>query len=400
MKEAEDLDMENLEKMRAWRAKMTTALRQGKQVGLNEDELKAADVKRRQIHNAIEDLKGSIRVFCRVRPMSKKETERGDKPCLVERQGAVEIAHDHGPRCGCPKGNMYTFDSVFFPGTQVQVFDDCVDLVQSVFDGFNITIFAYGQTGAGKTWTMNGNVKDEEMWGVAPRTFRELFNQIERKKDRCDCSVIFSMVELYRQDVIDLLRQKDIARVDAEPLGVRLDKEGSVVIDGIIEKTVFNTDELMTEYDYGMNMRSVAATAMNSESSRSHLILMIRITSKNKTTGEVLKGKILICDLAGSERLKKSEVTGDGQKEAIEINKSLTALGDVMFALTDKKKGGIPYRNHKLTQVMQDSLGGSAKTLMFMNCSPSIFNLDETTMSLKWAMRAKKVTNTVQKNRG
>eukprot|EP00746_Dinoflagellata_sp_MGD_P006382 gnl/MRDRNA2_/MRDRNA2_112461_c0_seq1.p1 gnl/MRDRNA2_/MRDRNA2_112461_c0~~gnl/MRDRNA2_/MRDRNA2_112461_c0_seq1.p1 ORF type:complete len:1487 (+),score=300.41 gnl/MRDRNA2_/MRDRNA2_112461_c0_seq1:131-4591(+) len=401
MAEAEGLDLENLDRMRDWRARMTGALRQGKQVGLDEEELKAADQKRRTIHNAIEDLKGSIRVFCRVRPMSKKELERGDKSCLKCTEVGVEIDHQHNARCGCPKGNAYTFDSVFSPGTQAQVFDDCVDLVQSVFDGFNITIFAYGQTGAGKTWTMNGNPKDEELWGVAPRTFKELFGQIEKKKDRSDFSVIFSMVELYRQDCIDLLRPKHIARVDAEPLGVRLDREGNVAIDGIIENTVSNTDELMTSYDYGMNMRSVAATAMNSESSRSHLILIIRMTSKNKTTGEVLRGKILICDLAGSERLKKSEVTGDGQKEAIEINKSLTALGDVMLALTDKnKKGGIPYRNHKLTQVMQDSLGGSAKTLMFMNCSPSANNLDETTMSLKWAMRAKKVTNIVSKNRG
>merc|ERR1711959_829150 len=156
----------------------------------------------------------------------------------------------------------------------------------------------------------------------------------------------------------------------------------------------------MEQYDYGMGMRTVAATAMNSESSRSHLVLIIRVQSKNKQTGEFLRGKILICDLAGSERLKKSEVTGDMQKEAIEINKSLTALGDVMYALTDKnKKGGIPYRNHKLTQVMQDSLGGSAKTLMFMNCSPSMFNLDETVMSLKWASRAKKVSNTVTKHK-
>merc|ERR1719324_1804696 len=124
---------------------------------------------------------------------------------------------------------------------------------------------------------------------------------------------------------------------------------------------------------------------------------MIKIVSVNHDTKEKLRGKILLCDLAGSERLKKSEVTGDMQKEAIEINKSLTALGDVMYALTDKKKGAIPYRNHKLTQVMQDSLGGSAKMLMFMNCSPSIYNLDETVMSLKWASRAKKVTNAVTK---
>merc|ERR1712032_612711 len=130
----------------------------------------------------------------------------------------------------------------------------------------------------------------------------------------------------------------------------------------------------------------------NSESSRSHLLLIITIVSVNKETRDQLRGKILLCDLAGSERLKKSESTGDVQKEAIEINKSLTALGDVIEALTKKQKQ-IPYRNHKLTQLMQDSLGGASKTLMFVNCSPASSNEEETIMSLKYATRAKRITN-------
>merc|ERR1719469_1005683 len=135
---------------------------------------------------------------------------------------------------------------------------------------------------------------------------------------------------------------------------------------------------------------------MNSESSRSHLIQIIRIVSTNKETGDKMKGKILIVDLAGSERLKKSQTTADVQKESIEINKSLTALGDVIEALTKNQKQ-IPYRNHLLTRVMQDSLGGSAKTLMFVNCSPASSNFEETLMSLKYATRAKKITNTAKK---
>mmetsp|Transcript_56759 Transcript_56759/g.94237 ORF Transcript_56759/g.94237 Transcript_56759/m.94237 type:complete len:157 (+) Transcript_56759:3-473(+) len=135
---------------------------------------------------------------------------------------------------------------------------------------------------------------------------------------------------------------------------------------------------------------------MNDKSSRSHLILIIKIVSVNKETHDQLRGKILMCDLAGSERLKKSEVTGDTQKEAIEINKSLTVLGDVIEALTKKQKS-VPYRNHKLTQVMQDSLGGTSKTLMFVNCSPASSNMDETLMSLKYATRAKNITNTAKR---
>merc|ERR1719437_317790 len=137
---------------------------------------------------------------------------------------------------------------------------------------------------------------------------------------------------------------------------------------------------------------------MNSESSRSHLVLIITVVSFNKETNQKLRGKILLVDLAGSERLKKSSVEGDGQQEAIEINKSLTALGDVIEGITKNAKV-IPYRNHKLTQLMQDSLGGSAKTLMFVNCSPASSNQDETIMSLKYATRAKKITNTAKKTK-
>jgi len=156
---------------------------------------------------------------------------------------------------------------------------------------------------------------------------------------------------------------------------------------------------LLNLLERGNSQRTVAATAMNSQSSRSHLILIIKIVSVNRETKEQLKGKILLCDLAGSERLKKSEAKEDQAKEAIEINKSLTALGDVIEALTKGGKQMVPYRNHKLTQLMQDSLGGSAKTLMFVNCSPASSNLDETFMSLKYAQRAKRITNTHKKDK-
>merc|ERR1719247_4092875 len=169
------------------------------------------------------------------------------------------------------------------------------------------------------------------------------------------------------------------------------------MIEHLVEESCKNADELNKVLARGNEMRHVAATAMNSESSRSHLLLIIKIVSVNKETRDQLRGKLLLVDLAGSERLKKSEASGDMAKEAIEINKSLTALGDVIEALTKKQKQ-IPYRNHKLTQIMQDSLGGSAKTLMFVNCSPAKSNMDETSMSLKYATRAKNVTNKAVKS--
>lgn len=205
--------------------------------------------------------------------------------------------------------------------------------------------------------------------------------------------------------MIDLLQKsanKGKATVGAAPiakLNIRIAASGQVQIENLTEEECKDAEALSNLLERGNFQRTVAATAMNSESSRSHLILLMKIVSVNLETRERHTGKILLCDLAGSERLKKSEVSGDSQKEAIEINKSLTALGDVIESLTSGKKQ-IPYRNHKLTQVMQDALGGTSKTLMFVNCSPASSNYDETVMSLKYATRAKKITNDTRKNSG
>merc|ERR1712203_1186463 len=168
------------------------------------------------------------------------------------------------------------------------------------------------------------------------------------------------MLELYRNDLVDLLvKGNPVASASKSKLNIRTERGGMVVVEHLTEEECGSPEQLSELLDRGNKQRTVAATAMNSESSRSHLVLIIKIVSINKETKEQLRGKILICDLAGSERLKKSQVTADMQKEAIEINKSLTALGDVIQALTQAAKM-VPYRNHKLTQLMQDSLGGSA----------------------------------------
>jgi len=180
-------------------------------------------------------------------------------------------------------------------------------------------------------------------------------------------------------------------------LSVKTDpRTGDVQIDNLTEERCATAADLLKLLERGAQERRVAATALNSESSRSHLILTVRVIRINKATGERVQGKIMMCDLAGSERLKKSEVTGDAQKEAIEINKALTAIGDVIEALTSKQKH-VPYKNHKLTQVLQDALGGTSKTLMFVNCSPASSNLEETVNALKYAARVKKVTNPIKR---
>jgi kinesin family member C2/C3 len=378
LEESQKADMKNVDSVRAAKEELNNAIQAPIKAGVAEADLAAAEARRKKLHNTVEDLKGAIRVFCRVRPLSKKEKEQGDHE-ITKAEGAMTLKVNE---------EKFTFDAVFTPGTQDEVFEDCKDLVQSACDGYNVTMFAYGQTGAGKTWTMYGIPGNE---GTAPRTIGELFKVIDEGKERFNYHVTGSMLELYRNDLVDLLSKGDPGATKNK-LNVRTDKNGYVFVEHLSAEECHCAEDLSALLKRGEKNRTVAATAMNSESSRSHLVLLIQIVSVNRETKEQLRGKILICDLAGSERLKKSQVTEDMQKEAIEINKSLTALGDVIEALTKGSKM-IPYRNHKLTQLMQDSLGGTAKTLMFVNCSPANSNSDETIMSLKYAVRAKKITN-------
>merc|ERR1712176_615507 len=170
------------------------------------------------------------------------------------------------------------------------------------------------------------------------------------------------------------------------------DKSGAVWIEGLDEVSVHDEAELQEVLRRGASLRATASHAMNCESSRSHLIFTIKVSSISRTTGETISGKILLCDLAGSERIKKTEVKGERQKEAIDINKSLAALGNVIVAVATKKSQ-IPYRNHKLTQLMRDSLGGTAKTMMFVNSSSSPSDLSQTVSSLAYATRASRIYN-------
>ncbi|CAE8701614.1 unnamed protein product [Polarella glacialis] len=339
-------------------------------------------------------MKGAIRVFARFRPLGRSEREAGDSVVLSQVDAfTVDLRRpDH------KDSRNFQFDSVFGQGsTQDEVFTECRDLVQSAVDGYNVTIFAYGQTGAGKTHTMYGSKEDP---GLAPRSIQTLFDMINRETQRGGKAfkVKAYMVEVYKQDILELLTDPPQKGQKAPSLQVKKDVgRGIMYVEGVTERPVSTPQELKALLVEGERKRHVAATKMNDCSSRSHLMLSIIIECTVKDTEQVRYGKITLCDLAGSERPKKSEVSGEALKETIEINKSLTCLGDVIEALTKGDKS-IPYRNHKLTMLMQDSLGGSAKTLMFVNCSPARSNTEETLMSLKWASRARQVTNDVKKN--
>jgi len=339
-------------------------------------ELPVAQEQRRRVHNIIEDTKGKVRVYCRVRPLSTKEQNAGDSTVLQSTDDMTLLL---------PDGNTFACDGIYSPGSQEQIFNDCRDLVQSAVDGKNVTIFSYGNTGTGKTYTMYGKSNED---GIAQRAIREVFNLSKGLGDDCSVEISASMLELYNDRLIDLQGKKG----ETHKLRVRQDGAGTVRVEGLQELKAKDSSELMDIFRSGVKQRIMTGNAMNVESSRSHVIFTVKVETVNVSTEEVLAGKIVLCDLGGSEQLKRTEVDGQQKKEAIELNKSLTALGDVIHAVATKQRS-IPHRNHKLTQLLRDSIGGSAKTLMIVTCSPAASNLSQTTMSLKYAARAKMITN-------
>ncbi|XP_035291510.1 kinesin-like protein KIN-14Q [Anguilla anguilla] len=346
-------------------------------------------IMRKKYYNMVEDMKGKIRVFCRIRPMSRMETAGGSK-------AAVDCVDEYSVVVETPRGwKEFQFDRVFgTASSQEEVFQDTSRLIQSAMDGFNVCIFAYGQTGSGKTFTMVGD-KDLRSPGIMPRTFRKIFDLIQENAAKFDFKVSAYMLELYNDRLLDLLVSP--AEAFGRKIEIKKDKKGLVFPQGAETTAVGSAEELFALFQQGCANRHIAATKMNVESSRSHLIIGITVESTNLTNGSVSYGKLSLVDLAGSERAAKTGAKDDQLKEANSINKSLSALGDVIFALSSEQPH-VPYRNNKLTQVMQDSLGGNAKTLMFVNVSPSDCNAEETLTSLTYATRVKAITNSAQKN--
>ncbi|XP_044509281.1 kinesin-like protein KIN-14E isoform X1 [Mangifera indica] len=360
---------------------------QGAQLAELEALYKEEQTLRKRYFNTIEDLKGKIRVFCRLRPLNEKE--------LVEKERNVlssldEFTVEHPWKDDKAKQHMY--DRVFDGyATQDDVFEDTRYLVQSAVDGYNVCIFAYGQTGSGKTFTIYGSDVNP---GITPRAITELFRILKRDSNKFSFSLKAYMVELYQDTLIDLLLPRNAKRLK---LDIKKDSKGMVAVENVTVVSVSTFEEFKSIIQRGSDQRHTSGTQMNEESSRSHLILSIVIESTNLQTQSVARGKLSFVDLAGSERVKKSGSSGSQLKEAQSINKSLSALGDVISALSSGSQH-IPYRNHKLTMLMSDSLGGNAKTLMFVNVSPAESNLDETCNSLMYASRVRSIVNDPSKN--
>ncbi|EFN56078.1 hypothetical protein CHLNCDRAFT_145586 [Chlorella variabilis] len=349
-------------------------------------------IMRKKIFNQMEDMKGKIRVYCRVRPILQMEKDRGQTEAVMIPDELTIGLNWKGTK------KEWSFDSVFGATThQDKVFEDTKHLIQSAVDGYNVCIFAYGQTGSGKTFTIYGN---EKLPGLTPRGVTELYAVMDRDSGKASFRISCFMLELYCDDLTDLLAEhKKGDKLYKQPrLEIKKDPKGVVTVPGAtIVDNISSPRELMDVIEAGLARRRVSSTQMNRESSRSHLIITICIESTNLQTQNVARGKLSFVDLAGSERVKKSGSVGEQLKEAQAINKSLSALGNVISALATEQ-GHVPYRDHKLTMLMSDSIGGTAKTLMFVNVSPVDANLDETQNSLQYAQRVSTIRNDVSKN--
>ncbi|GLT39386.1 hypothetical protein SLA2020_135790 [Shorea laevis] len=360
---------------------------QGTQLAELEALYKEEQVLRKRYFNTIEDMKGKIRVFCRLRPLNEKEVAEKQRQSL---SSLDEFTVEHPWKDD--KAKQYVYDRVFdVNATQEDVFEDTRYLVQSAVDGYNVCIFAYGQTGSGKTFTIYGSDGNP---GLTPRATAELFKILKRDSNKFSFALKAYMVEIYQDTIMDLLLPKNAKRLK---LDIKKDSKGMVTVENVTFIPISKYEELKHIIQRGSEQRHTSGTQMNEQSSRSHLIVSVVIESTNLQTQSVARGKLSFVDLAGSERIKKSGSTGDQLKEAQSINKSLSALGDVISALSSGSQH-IPYRNHKLTMLMSDSLGGNAKTLMFVNVSPAESNLDETCNSLTYASRVRSIVNDPSKN--
>ncbi|KAG7610527.1 Calponin homology domain [Arabidopsis suecica] len=336
----------------------------------------------RKLYNLVQDLKGNIRVYCRVRPFLPGQESGGLSAVEDIDEGTITIRVPS--KYGKAGQKPFMFNKVFGPSaTQEEVFSDMQPLVRSVLDGYNVCIFAYGQTGSGKTFTMTGPKElTEESLGVNYRALADLFLLSNQRKDTTSYEISVQMLEIYNEQVRDLLAQDG----QTKRLEIRNNSHNGINVPEASLVPVSSTDDVIQLMDLGHMNRAVSSTAMNDRSSRSHSCVTVHVQGRDLTSGSILHGSMHLVDLAGSERVDKSEVTGDRLKEAQHINKSLSALGDVISSLS-QKTSHVPYRNSKLTQLLQDSLGGSAKTLMFVHISPEPDTLGETVSTLKFAER-------------
>uniref|UniRef100_A0A0G4FSF9 Kinesin-like protein n=1 Tax=Chromera velia CCMP2878 TaxID=1169474 RepID=A0A0G4FSF9_9ALVE len=336
----------------------------------------------------------NVKVVARFRPLNEREQREtgGALNCTFTSDKEVKIS---GTNASDDKGERkFNLDRVFPPeASSRDVYDfTALPIVEEVLKGYNGTVFAYGQTGSGKTFTMEGVATDPEKMGVIPRMVATMFEAIDNADEAIEFTVKCSIVEIYMERVRDLLDPTK------DNLKIHEDKTRGIYIGEVTEEYVTCEQDVFDLLNIGHKNRSVAATNMNAHSSRSHLLFIVTIQQKNMHDLSLKVGKLYLVDLAGSEKVGKTGAEGSTLDEAKMINKSLSALGNVINALTDPKVKHIPYRDSKLTRILTESLGGNAKTCLMVACSPSLFNEAETVSTLRFGMRAKSIKNNAKIN--
>ncbi|XP_059207537.1 kinesin family member 4 [Centropristis striata] len=330
-----------------------------------------------------------VRVALRCRPLVPKETNEGCQCCLTFVPGEPQVV------VGTEKA--FTYDYVFDPAAeQEEVYNTSVSpLLCGLFKGYHATVLAYGQTGSGKTYSMGGTYtsaqESDPSVGVIPRVIRRIFEERMKRTD-CEFSLAVSYLEIYNEEILDLLCPSK----DKPGLSIREDPKDGIKIVGLTEKQLTTAHEMVGCLEAGNSARTVGSTAMNAASSRSHAIFTITLEQRRgKDKADSIVSKLHLVDLAGSERQKKTKAEGDRLKEGISINRGLLSLGNVISALGDesKKTSFVPYRDSKLTRLLQDSLGGNSHTLMIACISPADSNMEETINTLRYADRARKIKN-------
>lgn len=389
------------------------------------DKLAASDQKRRVLHNQVQDLKGHVRVMVRCRPFLPHDQESDPSASLVtlhQDHSSVSMQSLVSTVGARTTQHTFSFDHTFdAASTQTQVFEEVSDLVQSVLDGYRVCIFSYGQTGSGKTHTMTGSMSGPQR-GIIPRSVEQMLNQSADLIDKgWTVQTQISVLEIYNEEIRDLLvgfPQTVPCAAGGKIKIFRHPQTNKIMITGLTSmelpldaKSAMEEEEIGGDgngihgsdsvtypgfalfqklFEYAVQARSTAHTGMNNASSRSHFIVMIDVQATSPSTagapGITLQGGLRLCDLAGSERLDRTNTLGDAVrlKETVHINKSLSCLADVFLALSHKASH-VPYRNSKLTTLLQDCLSGDGKAMMFVNISPTVLSAQETLCSLRFA---------------
>ncbi|KAL8129765.1 hypothetical protein V2J09_018920 [Rumex salicifolius] len=354
------------------------------------------------------DREVNVQVILRCRPLSDDEQKLNISRAVTcnEQKREVITSQSIGNK---QLDKVFTFDKVFGPKSQQRsIYDQAISpIVSEVLDGFNCTVFAYGQTGTGKTYTMEGGMRSKNgdlpiEAGVIPRAIRQIFDTLEAQG--ADYSIKVTFLELYNEEISDLLAAEDNSRFPDEKqkksVSLMEDGKGCVVVRGLEEEVVYSANDIYNLLERGAAKRRTADTLLNKRSSRSHAVFTITVHVKEAVIGEeelIKCGKLNLVDLAGSENILRSGVREGRAREAGEINKSLLTLGRVINALVEHSVH-IPYRDSKLTRLLRDSLGGKTKTCIIATISPSAHCLEETLSTLDYAHRAKNIKNKPEAN--